>query len=506
MKRVGIWLLMMYVCFGLINSNRILAEQTKKTNKRPNILFIFTDDQSHRTVSCYPEAHPWVKTPNIDRLADEGVRFSAAYPAGAWCLPSRATVLTGHHPHGIYGLKVEKNPYSKYDPKVCRFWPAELRKAGYRTAVIGKWHLSTDTGYGRDWDHSIVWNCARLPEVGGFYVGQKLSFDDGPLVDVGGYSTDNYTRYAEKFIRRGHDRPWFLWLCYDAIHGPYIPAHRHQNHYKSDTVPIPADIFGPRPDKPAYMHDFCWWTRSNESPDGQPLYHGNSLVELVRRYNRTLMGVDEGVGRLMKVLEETDQIDNTFIVFTSDQGMAWGQHGFAWKVAPYDANLRVPLMIRMPKRVAQGKLCRHPVGTLDVVATFFTLAEMDPPWKMHGRDLTPILSQPNAEWPHPVLLEHTRWEMGHETDRGITSDADFSGVPWWISLRQGKYKYIRTLVENEIEELYDLEKDPEELKNLALKPAYRHTLTDYRQRMVKELKRTDAGLLKNMPAPRIANQ
>ncbi|UCD27862.1 MAG: sulfatase-like hydrolase/transferase [Planctomycetota bacterium] len=505
MKRISMWILMVYVFSNPVLCDCVFAKPVKREDKRPNILFIFTDDQSHRTVSCYPEAHRWIKTPNLDRLADEGLRFSAAYPAGAWCLPSRATVLTGLHPHGIRGLKVRENPYSRYDPKVCRFWPVEFRKAGYRTGFIGKWHLSEDAGHGRDWDYSAVWNHAVPKKAGGYYKNQKLNFDGGPYRDVDGYSTDNYTRYAEQFIRRDHDKPWFLWLCYGAVHGPYTPAERHLDRYNNVPVSVPLDIYPPRPDKPTYMHELCWWEPGMGPQAGQPVRNKRTLAEWVRQYNRAVSAVDEGVGRLMEVLEETGQLDNTFIVFTSDQGLAWGQHGFAWKVAPYDANLRVPLMIRMPSRVAKGKVCRHPVGTLDVVATFFALSGISPPWKMHGHDLTPILKSPDASWPHPVLLEHTRWEMGYQTDRGVTRDADFLGVPWWIFLRQGRYKYIRTLLPNEIEELYDLQQDPEELKNLALKPAYHQTLADYRQRMVAELKRTDAALVKNLPEPRMVN-
>ena len=125
---------------------------------------------------------------------------------------------------------------------------------------------------------------------------------------------------------------------------------------------------------------------------------------------------------------------------------------------------------------------------------------------MHGRDLTPILAKPDADWPHPVMLEHTRWEMGHETDCGVTGKAIFWYVPWWVSLRQKQYKCIRTLVPDEIEELYDLEKDPEELKNLALDSAYHGILADYRKRLVAELKRTDAALVKNLPEPRIVTK
>ena len=124
---------------------------------RPNILFIYTDDQSTRTVSCYEEAHSWVNTPNIDALAAAGVRFEHAY-IGSWCMTSRASLLTGLQQHGIESMRMEgQYPGSAYDPEQCRFWPSVFRKNGYTTAHIGKWHTGADDGFGRDWDYQIVW-------------------------------------------------------------------------------------------------------------------------------------------------------------------------------------------------------------------------------------------------------------------------------------------------------------------------------------------------------------
>src|SRR5438876_5695858 len=146
--------------------------------KKPNILFIFADDQSYKTVGCYPESWPWVKTPHIDALAQSGVRFHGAY-LGAWCMPSRASILTGRHPHGIRSMRME-GPYpgSTYDPKQCPFWPAQLRAHGYHTSQIGKWHTGTDTGFGRDWDYQVVWNRPKHPKnAGAYYERQLLAFN-----------------------------------------------------------------------------------------------------------------------------------------------------------------------------------------------------------------------------------------------------------------------------------------------------------------------------------------
>ena len=463
--------------------------------KRPNILYIFTDDQSIRSVSCYPEAHDWVKTPNIDRLAQEGVRFTHCY-TGAWCMPSRATALTGKLQHGIETMRmVGKYPGSTYDHNKCPFWPGVFRKNGYFTGMIGKWHTGADTGHGRDWDYSAVWDHTQPKVYGGYYSGQKISFNGAPPKAVGGYSTDNYTRYAVDFVTEqsgDSNKPWYLWLCYDAVHGPYRAAKRHHDNYiKTTSVPVPEDIFPPRPTKPDYMKNYGVWKKDK---NGKPV----GLDQAVQRYNRAVRALDEGVGKVIEALKKTGQLDNTLIVFTSDQGFAWGQHGFKWKYAPYDANLRAPLIVRLPGKVAENKVCTHAVGGHDLIPTFFSMSGMALPWEMHGHDITPILKEPEAEWDHPVLMENTKYYYGKDTEK--ENRPGWNGVPCWVFLRKGKYKYIRTLVENEIEELYDLDTDPEELVNLALDPEHKKTLLSYRQQLLDELKRTKAGMVKNLPA------
>ncbi|HEX5103477.1 MAG TPA: sulfatase-like hydrolase/transferase, partial [Pirellulaceae bacterium] len=223
--------------------------------QRPNILFIYTDDQSYKTVRCYPDSYPWARTPNIDALAKAGVRFERAY-LGSWCMPSRATLLTGLYPHAIQSMRMEgEYPGSTYDPAQCPFWPANFRKQGYQTAQIGKWHTGVDAGARRDWDFQIVWNRPKHPDnAGNYYYDQILSTNGGPDTLTEGYSTDNYTKWACEYIRGEHrdqDKPWYLWLCYGGVHGPSIPAMRHKGGYKDAEVVPPADIFPPRPGKNA---------------------------------------------------------------------------------------------------------------------------------------------------------------------------------------------------------------------------------------------------------------
>jgi len=473
-------------------------------SERPNILFIYTDDQSYRTVGCYPQAYPWARTPTIDRLAREGMRFESAY-IGTWCMPSRATLLTGHHQFGVESMRME-GPYpgSVYDPAKCPFWPSVFRKQGYFTAQIGKWHTGVDTGYGRDWDFQIVWNRPKYTKNHqNYYYLQPITYQGGETKILKRYSTDQYTDWAVDLIRgkgRDADKPWYLWLCYGAVHSPYTPADRHRKEYPDIQVATPADIFPPRPGKPDWAQKIDFWKKG---PGETPMWRQRTLTSWVRQYHQGVRAIDEGVNRLLATLEETGQRKNTLIVFTSDQGFAWGQHGFRHKVAAYDSNIRSPLIISMPGRIPQGSVCPTPVGGVDLVPTFFRFAGIDLPWEMHGHDLSPLLENPQAEWPHPVLLAGTGRKYGSDTNVIPTGDAVFHGpIPWYVMLREGRYKYVRPFNANDLEELYDLRKDPDELDNLAVKPKFRNTLTRLRAAAIAELRRTGAGFVDRMPPVR----
>jgi arylsulfatase A-like enzyme len=497
----------------------IVVRPTKAAAEQPNILFIYTDDQSHRTVSCYDEAYSWVKTPNIDSLSKRGARFTHAY-IGSWCAASRLSVLTGRQQHAIESFRATgEYPGNVYDPEQCQFFPKLLRQRGYFTAQIGKWHTGDDSGFGRDWDHQVVWNRIKFPKNSPNYYDNQLIVRDGsdPVLTKG-YSTDNYTNWAIDFINgktRDPQKPWMLWLCYGAVHGPFTPADRHENAYPDADIPEPSDIYGPRPGKPKYVRDVGFWEKNEVGipvekkvrdlpPVAMVDIPGKPLKDWVRQYQQGVLAIDEGVGRLIKVLETTGQLDNTVIVFTSDQGFAWGQHGFKNKVAPYDAAIRGPLIIVKPD--SQPTVIRTPVTAVDLTATIMAQAETNPRWKMHGRDLTPLIKGvKNFTGDQTrMLLTHTARSYGKGTtvipkpgDKALTHGP---GVPWYAILCEGKFKYVRTLIEGEVEELYDVNNDPEELDNLALKPAFQGILASYRANAKAELQRTEAPFVGNLPA------
>ncbi|MEQ1859140.1 MAG: sulfatase-like hydrolase/transferase [Chthoniobacteraceae bacterium] len=495
-----------------------LLATTAFAAKPPNILFIYADDQSTKTVGCYPESFPWVKTPNIDALAATGVRFHGAY-LGSWCMPSRAALLTGHWPHGIESMTMAgKYPGSTYDPKQCQFWPKVFRERGYTTAQIGKWHTGEDAGWGRDWDHQIVWNRPKHPDNAGAYYEKQILAIDGVEKEVDGYPADNYTKWAEEFVRgakRAPNKPWYLWLCYGNIHGPWKPADRHKGKYAGAEVPIPADILPPRPGKPEYLNKTQAWSRtkdgrivagkSGEAFGDEAGKGGKEFTDWVRQVNECLLSVDDGVGALLKALRETGQLENTLVIYSADQGFAMGEHGFRTKLGPYDANYRSPFIASMPGTIPAGKFCPQVIGSPDVIATFFAFAGLDLPWKMHGRDLTPLLRDPAAAWPYPCLYEHTGDNYGSEIAKMLRENpkgaVHKAGVPWYDAVVVDGWKYVRYLRGTDGEELYDLRGDPDELKNLASSPDQRERMEKLRGVLIAELRRTGAAYADLLATP-----
>jgi arylsulfatase A-like enzyme len=262
------------------------------------------------------------------------------------------------------------------------------------------------------------------------------------------------------------------------------------------------------------MNDFSMF-KPGSNPGDPPIYDTTgyyplqTLPEFVRMQNRTICALDEGVGQIMKALEETGQLDNTLVVYGTDNGFPWGEQGFANKNGPYDACCHTPLIVRWPREFARGAVCKHPVSQLDLIPTFFALAGVALPWEMHGHDLRGVLKDPASAWPYPVMIEHLSG-YGSQTDniRPRVSKTERNGADggpraFWLSLHEEHYHYIRWIATDEIEELYDLEADPAELRNLAVLPQQRQTLETYRGRLEAELKRTQAGLVDNLPPPRV---
>jgi arylsulfatase A-like enzyme len=469
--------------------------------ERPNILYIFTDDQSIRTISAYTEAQPWIHTPNIDALAKKGLRFRYSY-TGAKCVPSRGNALTGMHQFN----------YRKETP----YWPTHFRSQGYYTGMIGKWHWNVPR-YDKAWDWSAVWE-HHLPENGkNYYWDQSLRINGKELLPLKQYSTDAYTDLTIEFLQERAeepDQPWYFWLCYGAVHGPYTPADRHiGNLSDSPEMVYPKDLWPPRPDKPEHMVDLAMYDPHPET--GLPMKGDDTLDAAVKKYHEAVMAIDESVGRIMQALAETGQFENTVVVFTSDQGYAWGQHGVTLKIAPYDANLLAPLIVHWPGKVPADTRSTVPVNGVDLVRTFHSLAGVEPAEKLDGRDLTEILLQPQIrDWDDKPMVQAyigtmyggepqliAELEKAHDTGDWSEFITHKTGIRAWLMLRQGNYKYIRYIYQDYLDELYDLAADPEELSNLAVRPEYHDAKMAMRTLLNAELKKGGAKFVPLLPVP-----
>lgn len=479
-------------------SEKLTAQQNES---RPNILYIFTDDQTIRTLGAYSQSHSWVETPNIDKLAEQGVRFQNCY-TGAKCVPSRGNALTGMLQHNY--------------TKETEYWPVEFRKQGYYTGMIGKWHWNVPR-HDETWDWSAVWEHHLPGNHNNYYWDQSLRMNGDTLLKLEQYSTDAYTDLTIDFIKERAKEtgpPWYFWLCYGGVHGPYTPADRHINDYANvPEIDIPVDIFGPRPEKPEYLKDM---TMFEKDKDGLPTYKNRSLDSWVKQYNEAVKSIDDGVGRILKVLEKTGQRENTVVIFTSDNGYAWGQHGFRLKIAPYDANLLTPLIVSQPNRFSENEVCEFPVNGVDIIKTIHSLTGVTPGNRLDGRDISDLLINPDQrKWnSEPMIQIYTGGNYGgeeitkelkkaHETNNWKKFVVHKTGIRAWMMMRKDKYKYVRYIYKDYIEELYDLENDPEELHNLAIKKEYHDLLAGYRKETEELFKTKGATFVDLLPEPKI---
>ncbi|NQV34942.1 MAG: sulfatase-like hydrolase/transferase [Phycisphaeraceae bacterium] len=496
---------MKWVHVGVVVGILSCGAWAASSKTRPNILYIFTDDQSIRTVSCYPQAQPWAHTPNIDKLAAQGVRFSYCY-TGAKCVPSRGNALTG---------KLQFN-YTKD----TAYWPVAFRKQGYFTGMIGKWHWNVPR-HEETWDWSAVWEHHLPKNSRNYYWDQELRMNGDTLQPIG-YSTDSYTDLTIEFIRdraKQKGEPWFFWLCYGAVHGPYTPAERHEQLYlDKPKTEIPADVFGPRPDKPEHMVNMSMWKKDKKT--GKPVYGKKSLDAWVKQYNQAVQSIDEGVGRIMAALRDTGQLDNTIVIFTSDQGYAWGQHGYKLKIGPYDACLLAPMIVVNQAAFPAGQVCDEPVNGTDIISAIHSLAKVTPSSSLDGRDISELFGHPQkADWhTEPMIQTYTGNLYG---DEAITEAIKVArktghwnklicdkktGTPSWLMLRQAQYKYIRYMQPDTQEELYDLTKDPDELANLAVKKDHHNLLADLRRATEKAFKAKGASFIDLLPEPEVISK
>lgn len=445
--------------------------------RRPNIVVVLVDDM--RFDDLRVGGHPFIETPHMDRLASEGARFTNAFATTPLCSPSRASFLTGQYPH-TNGI-VDNTARPSHDLPI---FPAELQKAGYRTGFFGKWHMGNDDSPRPGFDHWVA-----MP-------GQGEAIDpslnvDGTRVQEKGYTTDLLTDYVERFIDRPGDGPFLVYLAHKAIHpnviqqddgslkllpgqpGGFVAADRHRGRYAGRTMPRRANAFVPPLDKPALVR------RIGRLP---PLGKGTATTdEEIRGRLEMLLGVDDSLGRIVATLARKGVLDDTMVVFTSDHGYFYGEHGLnEERRLAYEETIRIPLIVRFPRLATAGATPPQMALSIDLAPTVLEVAGLPRRPAVHGRSLVPVLTQTAQDWRSSFLVEYF-------------TDTVFPRIRTmgYVAARTARHKYIRYRELRDMDELYDLETDPYEMTNLIARPEAAEVLQQMRaelQRLLDETK------------------
>ena len=467
-----------------------VAEEAKKPM---NILYIMCDDHSYQTISAYDNR--FIETPNIDRIAKEGVRFTNSFVANSLSGPSRACLLTGKHSH--------KNGFTDnthtFDGEQQTF-PKLLKQAGYQTAVVGKWHLTSDpTGFD-------YWNI--LTGQGDCY--NPYFIDNGEKKQIEGYATNITTDLAIDWLdqKRDKEKPFCLLLHHKAPHRTWMPDTCDLELYKDVVFPIPETFYDKYEGRIAasqqemsiikdmdLVYDLKLADKENEihsnpglEKAGRAMYNklnaeqkaawdkhydpiikefkekklsGKALAEwkyqqYMLDYIRVIHSVDRNIGRVLDYLEKNDMLDNTIIVYTSDQGFYMGEHGWFDKRFMYEESFRTPMLVRYPGGI-KGDIPEM-VQNIDHAATFLELAGAPIPEDIQGDSYLPLLKGEHPkDWRTSLYYHYYEFPAEHMVKRHY-------------GVRTDRYKLMHFYDDVDVWELYDLQNDPMEMNNLYNKP------------------------------------
>ncbi len=449
---------------------------------RPNILFVFCDDHAYQAISAYQEVSAYGlklnQTPNIDRLAREGMRFDNCYVPNSLCGPCRAVIQTGKYSH-LNGFFCNGDKFDGHQ----QTFPKLLQKAGYQTAVVGKWHLGTHmTPQGFDYSEVLIGQ-------GPYYNPPMLK--NGRRVKYTGYTTEIITDLALDWLKNQRDpnKPFMLMYQHKAPHRNWQPGPKYLHKYDDVTIPEPDTLFDDYRTRgtPAKTQDMTIAQTMNPTdlklvaprnltPQQRATWdaaygpknkafeeahlEGRELVRwkyqrYMKDYLRCIAAVDENLGRVLAYLDRTGLAKNTVVIYTSDQGFYLGEHGWFDKRWIYEESLRTPLIVRWPGVVAPGSVNRDIVSNLDFAETFLDLAGAGIPADMQGRSLVPLFEgKTPADWRKCFYYHYYEFPGAHSVRR-------HDGVA------DGRFKLIHFYEPDVNEwEMYDLKSDPKELNNI----------------------------------------
>ncbi len=440
-----------------------LLPQATQAQTKPNIIFVLVDDLRWDAMG-FVGKYPYLQTPNIDKLRNEGVHFANAFCTHSLSAPSRASILTGMYPQSN-GVTTNQEG-REFNPDVTASFPKILQDNGYTTAFIGKWHMDN----------------SRSPRVGfnywcsfsgqGNYNSNILNINGTDVTNTG-YITDELNNYAINFINSNASptKPFCLYLSHKAVHEPFTPAVRDQSLYTSDLVSEPAGWKDDLTSKPLWQRlnltssinknrmrdkDIALFTPIAKRTVGT--WNAANGIGNQKDYHRTLSAVDDGLGAIYDLLKSKGILDNTIIVFAGDNGFFHGEHGLGDKRIGYNEAMRVPLIMRYPPLIAAGKTINKMALNIDFAPTFLDVAGVNIPSQMQGKSLVPLFNSIPSDWRTSFMF--TYW-------------VDLKPfLPRITAVRTENYVLSRTPDLNDIDELYNEVSDPAELVNLASNPAY----------------------------------
>lgn len=492
------------------------AEKEEQKPLKPNFLFIMSDDHAYQAISAYSDH--LIQTPNIDRLAKEGMLFRNASVTNSICAPSRATILTGKHTH-INGKIDNHNPF---DTTQVTF-PQIFQKAGYQTAMFGKLHFGNNP---KGVDDFMI-----LPGQG-HYINPDFITQKGDTT-ITGYVTDIITDMSLEWLdkKRDPNKPFLLMYLHKAPHRPWWPRADKFKEYSQKTFPLPETLFDDYSNRGTaaktaemnllyhmqYSHDSKIWPETLEAMgDVEPFVEGSQadvnnefnrgneeqksqykpiidainqefkekwptmtdeekMIWKYQRYMQDYLGsissVDDNVGRVLDYLDENGLAENTIVVYTSDQGFYLGEHGWFDKRFIYDESFKTPLLIRWPNEIKPGTTEEEMVQNLDFAQTFLEAAQITAPEDMQGESLMPLLKGDSAKWNREAVYYHYyEYPSVHMVKRhyGIVTK---------------EYKLAHFYYDVDEWELYDRKKDPKEMNNVYDDPAYAEILKELKEKL-----------------------
>lgn len=439
----------------------VVSEKNESVRPR-NVVFILSDDHRYDAMSFM--GHPFAKTPHMDAMARNGTHLKNAFVTTSLCSPSRASILTG-----LYTFRHRVIDNQRAVPDGTQFFPQYLQDAGYTTGFIGKWHMghaNDDPRPGFDYWFSFKGQGQYYPPNDKYTINEN-----GNRVPQDGYITTLVTRKAVEFLEQQSDRdkPFCLYLSHKAVHGPFTPEPKYQN----TLAEIPFEL----PGSSTYLKDNQlnrprWVLDQRNSWHGMdfPLHTGNSVEKFYKSYCEALRSVDDSIGAVMEQLKKMGIHDDTLVIYMGDNGYMFGEHGLIDKRVAYETSSRVPMLMQCPSIIKGGTVVDEIVANIDVAPTIMEAMALKTPPHMDGQSFLPLALGESISWRDYFLYAYY-WEQ------------NYPQTPTHFSLRGDQYKYTTYYGVWDSDELFDIQADPMEQKNVIHDPAYEKTKQQMQTRL-----------------------